>query len=118
MANKIFRTDEFAIEVISTGATIDEIQDYKGTARYLIRTAVIRLNHVALNDWNFSDTRRDLMWYFGGDKKAYEVYCAEQEKKREEVERKIADLLDFPPDSTVITKNMSEIFTVVKISEI
>ena len=33
MANKIFRTDEFAIEVISTGATIDESQDHKGTAR-------------------------------------------------------------------------------------
>lgn len=118
MANKIFRTDEFAIEVISTGATIDEIQDYKGTARYLIRTAVIRLNHVALDAWNWSGIRRDLNWDYDGDKEAYDAYCAEQEEKRKAVEKKIADLLDFPPDSTVITKNMSEIFTVVKISEI
>lgn len=118
MANEIFRTNDFAIEVISKGATFDEIKTSDGEEKYLISTVVFRLNHVGLNDWHFSAFRRDLEWDFGGDREAYEAHCIRQREKREAFEKKVADLIGFTPGKLTITQNMSEIFTAVEISRI
>ena len=83
MTNEIFRTNDFAIEVISKGATFDESQTCDGEVMYLISTVVFRLNHVGLNEWHFSAIRRDLEWDFDGDREAYEAYCIQQREKRE-----------------------------------
>ena len=49
MGNKFFEGKEFAVQVIAKGAFVD--QPSEGSKPYLVETATVRLNHVALGVW-------------------------------------------------------------------
>lgn len=49
MGNKFFEGKEFAVQVIAKGSFAD--QPSEGGKTYLVETATVRLNHVALGEW-------------------------------------------------------------------
>ena len=116
MANEIFRKDEFAISVITKGGFFDNDPGFNGK-QYKVDTYVIRLNHIALNEWIMSEANNWPECY--ETREEYDAYLAEKKAQREALERKIAAAVGIVPGlgGVTITKNVSEIFTVVHIYE-
>lgn len=113
---KDFEADTFAIQVVARGSYID---DGVGNGKsYLINTYVIRLNHVALNDWILSEVKNspDVFNSLG----EWENHKAKYKVRRETWNNKIIDSLgiDGYTGSVCITQSQSEVFTVVRIREL
>jgi hypothetical protein len=112
MANEIFKVDEPAIEIITKGSTIDE----DGKNRWQINTWVIRLNHILHNEYLFSGPVDMYRWqYCYETKEEAEAVDSEHKARRTAVEDKVKELIGITEGSYVLTKNLSEIFTVVNI---
>ena len=118
MANEIFQKNEFAVEIVASGKTLDNSPSFNGKA-YSIDTWVIRLNHIALSEWMKSApvNVNDWEWDYES-KEAAEAAAAEHEKNLAAFEAKIKDILKITHGSAAINRNVSEIFTVVNIHEI
>ena len=114
MANEIYREEEAAVEIITHGSTIDDDPGFKGKV-FTIETWTVRLNHVALNECVLSSPNFIDRFCYESEEE-YQQKKAEQECKRENVEKKIGQLLGIDGDYTV-SQNISEIFTVVQIRE-
>lgn len=114
------KTDKFALQVISRGTFVDS-STYKDSS-YLVGTVTIRLNHVALNDYHSSNTMNCRECYEDGEAGDIEWrnHKAEYAERRKIWEKKITDALGLNPSkgSVCITQALSEVFTVVHITEI
>ena len=118
MANEIFNTDRFAVEVISAGEFLDPVSE----KTYKVQTYTIRLNHVALAAWRAAtatDDREDdetfAAWHPGEDRQAYR---AAVEKRKTEFDAQIAGALhitETTDSSFSIACVVSEIFAVAYI---
>ncbi len=119
MANEIFKTDRFAVEVISAGEFLDNVSG----KTYTVQTFTIRLNHVALEAWmaaTATDDREDdetwAAWHPGEDRQAYR---ATVENRKAEFDAQIAATLQITRANACsfsIVQVLSEIFAVAYIS--
>lgn len=121
MANEIFKSNRFAIEIVSAGSFIDDDPGYRGKV-YNVQTYTIRLNHVALSAWqavNAADDKEDddtwTAWHPGEDRRTYR---AAVEQHKAEFESQIAAALQITgagSGSFTVVQIISEIFAVVYI---
>lgn len=121
MANEIFKTDRFAIEIISCGEFLDDDPGFMGKT-YTVQTYTIRLNHVALDAWQAATTTDDreddetwAAWHPGEDRQTYQ---AAVEKRKAEFDAQIAAALQITGAATgsfSVVRVLSEIFAVVYI---
>jgi hypothetical protein len=113
-----FEGNEFAIQVIAKGSYVDNGSG--GGKSFLIETTTIRMNHVALNAWILS-TMFNFRECYETDKE-WEAYKAEKESQSKAVNSQIIDALgikiDADKESVCITQSLSEVFTVVHISDV
>lgn len=115
MANEIYMKDEFALEVIAHGSTIDDDAGYHGRT-YTIETWVVRFNHIALNAWFASQPINVSEWEWHADsKEEAEEMNREHETLRAELIENVKRALGIEPYGITITQNVTEIFTVVNI---
>ena len=112
--NSIYKTNEFAIEVISRGSFLDDDPGFGGNV-YAVETATVRLNHIALNQWLLSQTYNPQECY--ETEKEWEAHRRESDKRREDCERKIIAALGWGPTrkGITITQVISEVFAAVYI---
>ena len=121
MANEIFKTDRFAIEIVSSGGFLDDDPGFRGKT-YSVQTYTIRLNHVALAAWQAAtatDDREDdetwAAWHPGEDR---QTYRAAVEKRKAEFDAQIAAALQITGAVTGSFSGaqvLSDIFAVVYI---
>lgn len=120
--NNIFKTDRFAIEIISSGEFLDDDPGFGGKL-YTVQTYTIRLNHVALAAWQAATATDDheddetwAAWHPGEDR---QTYRAAVEKRKAEFDAQIASALQITGATTgsfSVVRVLSEIFAVVYIS--
>lgn len=102
MTKRQFRymAGDFGFDMVSTGQFTD--------CGYLVKTYVVRMKGRAINDYILSD------FHWGLEETP--AFAAKQARRRAEWEEKVLDLLGFrrtPRNSSTITRNVSEIFTIV-----
>ena len=111
-------TNEFVFEIMTKGSTID---DTTGDGKsYILDVTVIRLNHIALNEWIMCHTSNSRDCYEDGITGDIEWNncIREHEKRLYDLEMEIKQDLGIDEEKGVtITQNVSEIFTVVNIYE-
>lgn len=115
---KKFEGNEFALQVISKGAFIDN-----GTGNgssYLVEATTVRLNHIALNAWILSETMNCRDCYDTNEE--WEAHKAEYAERRKAWKTQILEVLELEIDSDKesisITQSQSEVFAVVHIRKI
>ena len=108
--NEIFKTNDFAVEVIATGGFDDEVEPGK---TYRVDTKTLRLNHIALNEYIMAQVMNDRTTY--ETDKEWRDYLADKEKKRENFIHRVASAAGFPDDGVSVAQVVSEIFTVAHI---
>ena len=113
--NSIFQKDEFAVQIISTGSFLDDDPGYRGKV-YMVETATVRLNHIALNEW--ADTN------ISNCRECYEThqewmdYLAMKEARKKVFEEKVAAAVGFHAAKGIsVAQVVSEVFTVAYIHE-
>lgn len=121
MANEIFSTDRFAIEIISAESFIDDDPGFRGKS-YTVQTYIIRLNHAALNEWLAATSTDDSeddetwdAWHPGEDRQSYR---AAVEKRKADFDAQLASALQITRADTgsfSVVRVLSEIFAVVYI---
>jgi hypothetical protein len=118
VTNKRFEGNEFAIQVISKGAFVDE--GTRNGSSYLVEATTIRMNHVALDAWIMSGTMNHRECYDTNE--GWEAHKAEYAERRKAVIAQILAALDLEVESdkegVSITQSQSEVFTVVRIRKI
>lgn len=116
MGNKFFEGKEFAVQVIAKGAFVD--QPSEGGKTYLVETATVRLNHVALGEWNISSVDRE--WF--GTEEEWEHCKAEKRALLQEFREKLARAVGFAPgpgkENISVEQVVSEVFAVCWIHEV
>lgn len=120
MANEIFRTDRFAIEIVSAESFLDDDPGFKKP--YTVQTYVIRLNHVALDAWRAATATDDMeddetwaAWHPGEDR---QTYRAAVDKRMADFKAQIAAALQITGAATgsfSVVPVLSEIFAVAYI---
>ena len=114
-----FNSNNFAIQVIASGSFVD--QPVYDRATYLVETATVRLNHVALNVWNDTIVHDYYREYFDTDGE-FEAYVNEKKRLLLEFEWNIAQAVGFTPDPDKekinVTQVVSEVFTVAWIHKL
>lgn len=111
--NEIFRTADFAVEVIATGGFDDEVEPGK---TYRIETKTLRLNHIALNEYIMAQVISDRI-SFDTDQE-WREYLEYKAKEREKFILSVASAVGFPDDGVSVAQVVSEIFTVAHIYRI
>lgn len=119
--NENFKTTkDFAIDIVAEGSFVD-VADGLSSAIYQVETKTIRLNRVAMREWDegvitaeepkgSEEFEKIVEWY---------TYCDEKNELRANFENKIRHALGYDDwDSFVITQVLSEIFTTVAMKEI
>lgn len=102
MENK--QNDVFDFEIIADGEV--------GDAEYRIRTVVIKMNQLAMNEW----LQTDINPYIYNTYEEWEAYKARCIEKRKKWEKKVISQLELHRSKNTIvtvTQNVNEIFTVV-----
>lgn len=116
--NEIFRKDEFAVQVVTRGAFLDNDPGYGGKV-YQVETATIRLNHIALGEWQDSRINREPD-DFDTDEE-WGKYLDGQLKIIRNMDRKIAAAAGFPPipdnADPIVKQVLGEVFAVAYIHE-
>lgn len=114
--NSIFRADEFSLQVISSGSFLDNDPGFRGKV-YLVETATIRLNHIAMNEWADAQIYNCRDCY--ENDQDYQDYLARKEAIKKAFDDKIISALGFgrAAGSICITQAVSEVFTVVHIHQ-
>ena len=114
--NEIFRKDEFAVQVVARGAFLDNDPGYGGKV-YQVETATIRLNHIALGEWQDSRINREPD-DFDTDEE-WGKYLDGQLKIIRDMDRKIAVAAGFPPipdnADPIVKQVLGEVFAVAYI---
>ena len=116
MGNKFFEGKEFAVQVIAKGSFVD--QPSEGGKTYLVETATVRLNHVALGEWNISSVDRE--WF--GTEEEWEHCKAEKRALLQEFREKLGAAVGFAPgpgkENINVEQVVSEVFAVCWIHEV
>lgn len=102
MENK--QNDVFDFEIIADGEV--------GDAEYHIRTVVIKMNQLAMNEW----LQTDINPYIYNTYEEWEAYKTRCIEKRKKWEKKVISQLELHRSKNTIvtvTQNVNEIFTVV-----
>lgn len=117
MGNKFFEGKEFAVQVIAKGAFVD--QPSEGGKTYLVETATVRLNHVALGEWQqafvigCNDCKNREQW---------ERYKKAKLGLRKAFKEKLARAVGFAPgpgkENINVEQVVSEVFAVCWIHEV
>lgn len=117
MTNEIFREQDLAIEVITSGSTLDNDPGYRGKT-YRISTWTFRINHVGLNEWISSEPIYWNPWDYETREEFEEEHKA-REEARETLMNQIREQLDGKEGTQgfTVTQNVSEVFTAVLIEE-
>lgn len=108
--NEIFKTNDFAVEVIASGGFDDEVEP--GNV-YRVDTKTLRLNHIALNEYIMAQVMNDRTTY--ETDKEWRDYLVDKQNKREIFIHKVASVAGFPDDGVSVAQVVSEIFTVAHI---
>lgn len=109
--------DKFEVKLIAKGSFVDS----EPGNLFLVETYTIRLNHIALNDWLLSECHNCRECYIDGEVgdaqwKAYQAERAELRKMwTDQIIAAIA--INVGEGSICITQALSEVFTVVHITE-
>lgn len=116
MGNKFFEGKEFAVQVIAKGSFVD--QPSEGGKTYLVETATVRLNHVALGEWNISSVDRE--WF--GTEEEHQHCKAEKRALLQEFREKLGAAVGFAPgpgkENISVEQVVSEVFAVCWIHEV
>lgn len=108
------KDNNFDLEVICQGAYVDD--------EWLVETQILRLNHIALNEWTLSEICNSRGCYPDGKDgdNEWAQHQAEYTEKRRNATQRIISRLNFTghEGNVIITHNMAEIFTAVRISKI
>lgn len=120
MANEIFRTNRFAIAIVSAESFLDDDPGFKKP--YTVQTYIIRLNHVALAVWQAAtatdDREDDETWVAWHPDEDRQTYRASVDKRMADFKEQIAAALQITGTSTgsfSVVRVLSEIFAVVYI---
>ncbi len=111
-----FEGSSFAIQLVAKGSYVDN--GVGNGKSYLVETYVIRLNHVALNSW-ISSTAMSSPDAFNSQEE-WEAHEAKYKARQETWNTKITDALGLDENAggICIAQSQSEVFTVVRISEL
>ena len=104
----------YKVSTITRGRDVDVLKNHI----YLIDSCVVRLGKAALNAWLDSELQYGPENYETPEE--WEAYRAEKVKKRAEIKDILLALVGFEKSeraSITITRNVSEIFTFVRIEE-
>lgn len=117
MTNEIFREQDLAIEVITSGSTLDNDPSYRGTT-YRISAWTFRINQIGLNAWFDSEPVHWNRWDYE-TREEFEEKRKARAEAREDLMNRIRAKLDGKEgtQSFSITRNVSEVFTAVLIEE-
>lgn len=114
--NEIFSKNEFAIEIIAEGSFVD-VPGGLSDSVYQVETKTIRLNHIALDEWDRSEIVEELEDF--ETRVEYHNYIDEKMELRANFKSKLRQAMGYDDWSTfVIERVLSEIFTVVAIRDI
>lgn len=114
--NDIFDKKEFAIEIIAEGSFVD-VPGGLSDSVYQVETKTIRLNHIALDEWDRSEIVEELEDF--ETRVEYHNYIDEKMELRANFKSKLRQAMGYDDWSTfVIERVLSEIFTVVAIRDI
>ncbi len=108
--------NEFAIQLMAKGSFVDS--GVGNGCLYLVEAFTIRLNHIALNAWILSEMMNSRDCYSTDEE--WEAHKTECKIKRKAVRDQILKTLGINPDTEgiSITQVQSEVFTIVRISEL
>nr|DAP69532.1 MAG TPA: hypothetical protein [Caudoviricetes sp.] len=117
MGNKFFEGKEFAVQVIAKGAFVD--QPTEGSKPYLVETATVRLNHVALGEWQQA-------FVFSRDcfetREEWEQYKKAKSSMRQTFKTRVGAAVGFAPgpgkENINVEQVVSEVFAVCWIHEV
>lgn len=116
MNNEQFESGEFAIQVMARGSFVDTAC---GKNNFVIEATTIRLNHIALNEWNGSQNHNCRECYEDGPDGdlEWEAHKKERTERFDSWTRKIKNDLGISPDDKgiTITQAQAEVFSVVHI---
>lgn len=111
----------YKISKITQGRDIDILKDHNTvcTRIYIIDTCVVKLDKATLNAWLNSELKYGRENYETAEE--WEAYRAEKVEKRAEIKDILFELVGFEKSenaSITITRNVSEIFTLVRIEKV
>ena len=113
-----FDGKEFAVQVIAKGAFVD--QPSEGGKTYLVETATVRVNHVALREWYKGISFVDREWF--GTEEEWEHCKAERRALLQEFREKLGAAVGFAPgqgkENINVAQVVSEVFAVCWIHEV
>ena len=113
----MFDDNKFSLQIIAKGAFVDD--GVENGKLYIVEATTVRLNHVALNEWNRSECLNTRECYKDGPEgdAEWEAHKTEYAQRRKLWEEKLLKALGiYPPKGGVrITQAQSEVFTVVHI---
>lgn len=114
--NDIFSMKEFAIEIIAEGNFVD-VPGGMSDSVYQVETKTIRLNHVALSEWDKSEIVEELEDF--ETRIEWHTYLDEKMELRANFENKLRHALGYNDwGSFVVKQVLGEIFTVVATKDI
>lgn len=111
--NEIFKTNDFAVEIIASGGFDDEVEP--GNV-YRVDTKTLHLNHVALNEYITAQVYNDRTTY--ETDREWRDYLDDKAEKQKRFKHKVASAAGFPDDGVCIAQVVSEIFTIAHIYKI
>lgn len=113
-----FDGKEFAVQVIAKGSFVDKPSE--GGKTYLVETATVRVNHVALREWYKSISFVDREWF--GTEEEWEHCKAERRALLQEFREKLGAVVGFAPgpgkENINVEQVVSEVFAVCWIHEV
>jgi hypothetical protein len=111
-------TGGFDLQIITRGSCVDSETNPEKV--FVIETATLRLNYVALRNYYDSIVYNDREVYADGEDgdREYAEYERNKTQRRDEWERRVKTAIGRADKSVVITQVHSEIFTAVHIWEV
>lgn len=114
--NNIFETNEFALQVISSGWFLDNDESFNGKM-FAVETATVRLNHVALDEYIMKASLLNCRECYDTDEE-WAKYSETKKRNLEQFNAKVAKATGFETDGLTITQVQSEVFALCRIFEI
>ncbi|MCI8387117.1 MAG: hypothetical protein HFE63_01455 [Clostridiales bacterium] len=111
--NDRIRSSKFKVTTIAHGRDVDIVKE----RIYVIDSCVVRLSKAALDAWRDSELINERSNFETFEE--WEAYRAEKVKKRTEIKDILLTLVGFEKSehaTITITRNVSEIFTLVRIT--
>lgn len=114
----VFDGKEFAVQVIAKGSFVDRPSE--GGKTYLVETATVQVNHVALREWYKGISFVDREWF--DTEEEWEHCKAERRALLQEFKEKLGAAVGFDPgpgkENINVEQVVSEVFAVCWIHKV